>query len=138
MAKKSKSFLPKRIAGVKVPKSVRQGRLGELLASPRGQAIIAEAIVAAGAVAGAKKAADNPEARATLTDAADKVKFVGDNATDKVSGASSALAYALGEAARSFTDALRRHEGLGDDEPRGADGAESKKNGASAYQAGPL
>ncbi|THD75131.1 MAG: hypothetical protein E7812_17835 [Phenylobacterium sp.] len=44
MTKKIKSFLPKKIAGVKVPKSVRRGRFGELLASPTGQALIAEAV----------------------------------------------------------------------------------------------
>lgn len=44
MAKKNKSFLPKRIAGVKVPKSVRKGRFGELMASPAGLAAIAEAL----------------------------------------------------------------------------------------------
>ena len=44
MSKKARSFLPKKIAGVKVPKSVRKGRFGELLASPTGQALIAEAV----------------------------------------------------------------------------------------------
>ena len=44
MTKKTRSFLPKKIAGVKVPKSVRKGRFGELLASPTGQALIAEAV----------------------------------------------------------------------------------------------
>ena len=39
-----KSFLPKKIAGVKVPKKARKGRFGELLASPSGQAAIAEAV----------------------------------------------------------------------------------------------
>jgi hypothetical protein len=43
MSKKSRSFLPKRIAGVKVPKKARKGRFGELLVSPSGQAAIAEA-----------------------------------------------------------------------------------------------
>lgn len=47
MTKKNKSFLPKKIAGVKVPKSVRRGPLGELIASPTGPALIAEAVMAA-------------------------------------------------------------------------------------------
>jgi hypothetical protein len=36
--------IPKRIAGVKVPKKVRKGPFGELLASRTGQAVIAQAI----------------------------------------------------------------------------------------------
>jgi len=53
MAKKSKAKLPKTIAGVTVPKAVRtSGLLDELLNSPLGREILAEAIVAAaGAVA---------------------------------------------------------------------------------------
>jgi len=46
MAKKT-SYLPKKIAGVKVPKSVRKGPLGELIASPAGPALLAEAVMIA-------------------------------------------------------------------------------------------
>jgi hypothetical protein len=50
MAKKLK--LPKRIAGVKIPKPVRKGPVGTFLNSSAGQMLIAEAIlVAAGAIA---------------------------------------------------------------------------------------
>ena len=49
--KKSKSVIPKRIAGVKVPKKARKGRFGELLASRTGQAMIARAILVAGEAA---------------------------------------------------------------------------------------
>jgi hypothetical protein len=47
MAKNTQSYLPKRIAGVKVPKSVRKGPLGELIASPEGPALLAEAVMIA-------------------------------------------------------------------------------------------
>jgi hypothetical protein len=46
MTKKT-SFLPKRIAGVKVPKSVRKGPLGELIASAEGPGLLAEAVMTA-------------------------------------------------------------------------------------------
>jgi len=53
MAGKSKKVLPKRIAGFKVPKSLRKSRLlGSLLASPLGRQVVADALVA-GAGAGA-------------------------------------------------------------------------------------
>ena len=105
-AKTSKGAIPKRIAGVKVPKAVRKGRFGELLASRTGQAVIAQAILGAGAVAAGMRAKDNPKvqsaarkAKHTITDKADAA------ASDAGAGA---LAYALGEAARSFADAMRR------------------------------
>lgn len=45
---KTKNYLPKRIAGVKVPKSIRRGLLGEFLTSSAGQAIVAALILKAG------------------------------------------------------------------------------------------
>lgn len=106
---KAKNHLPKRIAGVKVPKSVRQGRFGQLLASRTGQLLIAEAIMVAGAAAGAKKGAKETGAGRFLTDAARHLQDRGD--MDKALGpAGGAIAYAVGEAVRSFADALRSGE----------------------------
>jgi hypothetical protein len=147
--KKAKSFLPKRIAGVKVPKSVRKGRLGEMLASRTGQALIAEAIMATGAVAVAKKASDSPKARGFIHNAAERVRNAGDEAGHDAGVAGGVLAYALGEAARSFADALKRggdDAGLrtggemawtpdyGAPEPR----TDAKKKPASSREAAPL
>lgn len=61
--KKTKSVIPKRIAGVKVPKKVRYGPFGELLASKTGQAVIAKAILGAEAEAAAPKAKSRRKAR---------------------------------------------------------------------------
>ena len=157
MAKKKKKsdLLPKRIAGVKVPKAVRKGRFGELLASPSGQKLILEAIMAGAAVVGAKKASKNPEVRSFAHDVAEKVRG-DDGHPHKHRGhdaapATAVLAYALGEAARSFADALRnggRDEGqpeldlepdwrpdASDDPP---EAPTSKKKPTSSYEAGPL
>ena len=68
--KRTKGLLPKRIAGVKVPRAVRKGRFGELLASQTGQALIAEALMGAVALGAAKKASDSPKARGAVHDAA--------------------------------------------------------------------
>lgn len=144
MAKKNRNFLPKKIAGVKVPKSVRKGRFGELLASPAGQALLAEAVMAIGAIAGAKKVADDPNARDKLADVADSVRHAGKHAKHKAPELSGAVAYALGEAARSFAEALHRHaDGQDGEAPRaeacsdGAQDGDSKKK-SSSYEAGPL
>jgi hypothetical protein len=158
--KKSKSFLPKKIGGVRVPKSVRKGRFGELLASRRGQALIAEALLGAGAVAAGLKAKDEPKVRHAVHDAKAKLAHAGDGAGRDLHLAGGGLAYALGEAARSFAEALRRHDGgqgAGGQEPRSFAGAEaeaawqpyggepataaeetSDKKQSTAYEAGPL
>lgn len=139
MGKKSRNFLPKKIAGVKVPKKVRKGRFGELLASPAGQALLAEAIMAVGAMAGAKKVADSPQAREKLGGVADAIRSGGKQAKHKAPQVSDAVAYALGEAARSFADALHRHGREDHDLTSGEESSdgESKKKPIS-YEAGPL
>jgi len=115
MAKKNK-FLPKRIGGVKVPKRIRKSGMGQFLASPAGQALIAQAVVAAGAVAGAKKVQDSPKAREALAEVGRDLKQMGADTGAQANAATSTLAYALGEAARSFADALH-HNGDGKDGP---------------------
>lgn len=107
-AKKSGGAIPKRIAGVKVPRAVRKGRFGELLASKTGQAVIAQAILGAGAVAAGMKAKDSPKVHATARKAKHKAAAAVGGAASDASATTSALAYAVGEAARSFADALRR------------------------------
>jgi hypothetical protein len=110
MAKKRKSFLPKSIAGVKVPKKVRKGQFGELLASPTGQKLIAQALLAGGAIVAGKKAADSDKARAAVRGATDKVAAkVADTAGAAMPALDAgALSYAFSEAARAFAQALHR------------------------------
>ena len=55
MAKKIKIKLPKKIAGVKIPKVIRKGPIGEFMNSGAGQVILAEALVAAAALFTASK-----------------------------------------------------------------------------------
>lgn len=153
MAKKKKAHLPKRIAGVKVPKSVRKGRLGELLASPTGQALIAEAVVAAGAMGAARKAKNSPKVRHFMHDAGERVHHAGDrlhhgDARQEAGAMGATLAYALGEAARSFADALHGRDGghepdkdagrASTQEDRSDQVRDTKKKREHSYEAGPL
>jgi len=69
---KAKSFLPKSIGGVKVPKLARKGKLGAFIASPKGQALIAEVVMAGVGMVMAKKAKDSPKVRGAVGEA--KVK----------------------------------------------------------------
>ena len=50
-SKKSTPKLPKKIAGVAVPKSLRSGAIAGLLDSPAGRLVLAEALVAGAAAA---------------------------------------------------------------------------------------
>jgi len=115
MAKKSKALLPKRIGKVKVAKSVRKGALADVLTSKAGQALIAQAVLAVGAVATAKLKKDRKVRGAV---AAAKVK--GGEAAQEASAAAATLTYALGEAVRSFSEALHRTSG---DRAPGPDGS---------------
>lgn len=140
---KNKRALPKRIGGVKVPKTVRKGRLGALLASKAGQALIAEALMAAATVVVAKKAkaAKGPDKSKS---AGEKVRDGGKAKAAKAGAASAALTYALGEAVRSFSDALRagepaQAETTPDPKPKWRPAPKGPLNGAapSAKRAGP-
>jgi hypothetical protein len=148
MAKsKKKSLLPKRIAGVKVPKAVRKGRMGAAITSPSGRAVLAELIMAAAAVAGAKKVKDSPKARNALSDVADRLRDGAGDTGKAAKGAgkaanvaTGAVTFAVAEAARAFVDALERRRSASGEEatapgPEGwteaADALESKKKPSS-------
>ena len=103
MARKSKALLPKRIGKVKVGKSVRKGALADVLTSKAGQALIAEAVLAVGAIAGAKLK-KSPKVQSAVATARAK----GAKAGHEAASASATLTYALGEAVRTFSEALHR------------------------------
>ena len=100
MPKKMKSLLPKRIGKVKIGKSTRKGALADFLSSKAGQVLIAEALMAAGTLAAAKLK-DNPKVRGAVATAKTKGVKAGHDAKE-------AISYAVGEAMRSFSDALHR------------------------------
>lgn len=111
--KKNKTALPKRIAGVKVPKALRKGRAGRFLASPVGMALVSDAILAAGVAAvgtqaklgsATRKFADHP--LAGLTRLRDDARQRGEESTEALRGAFAAASVAFADALRSSADAL--------------------------------
>lgn len=100
MAKKNK--VPRKIAGVKLPKPLRRG-LRDLAASQNGRAALTEALDAAGAALAASQA--KPAAKTAKAAAAQAPTTAGANAKAEARAATVA---ALEDAARSFTDALKR------------------------------
>lgn len=116
MAKKAgKSALPKRVAGVKIPKRVRKSSVGRLLSSPMGQAIVVDSLVQAGREliehdgwrgADARRFTDLSGTK--LKAAGKRAKRMAENGAGQAADASATLAFAIGEAARSFMEALHR------------------------------
>ncbi|MFC3077915.1 hypothetical protein ACFODL_07435 [Phenylobacterium terrae] len=113
-SKKKKGVVPKRIAGAKVPKRLRRD-LDGVLSSPMGRNILADALVAAGAAVVGTQAKKNSKTRRFLRDHPPaEAPHAAQDAAGAVASGSSALAFALGEASRSFVDALHRGKAMAD------------------------
>ncbi len=105
MAKTNK--VPKRIAGVKLPKPLRRG-LRDLAASQNGRTVLVEALAAAGAALAASQAQPGSTTRKVAAKQAPKVTAAADDLRSRAMDARAATVAALEDAARSFTDPLRR------------------------------
>lgn len=105
--KRKKTAVPKRIAGVKVPKPVRRG-LRRLADSQDGKRVIAEALLAAGAALVAHQAQPGSESRRLATGAAKKMKGKASTASAATAFRAGALASAFGQATQAFAAALSR------------------------------
>jgi hypothetical protein len=103
---KKRNTVPKRIAGVKVPKSVRRG-LKDLAASQTGRTVIAEVLLAAGAALAATQAKPGSKARKLAAKHKPELEAAVGEAVAMGSDGKAAVAARFEEAARTFTQALR-------------------------------
>jgi hypothetical protein len=105
MAKKLKLKIPKRVAGVKIPKIVRKGPVASFLNSGAGQVLIAEVLVVLGGALTAKGTdADSPAGRA-LKHPVDTLKQIASGGSAQLSSAdlsSERIAAAFGAAVKAF------------------------------------
>jgi len=122
MAKKLK--LPKKIAGVKIPKAVRKGPVGQFLNSSAGQLLVAEALIAAG---GAFFATEGSNAKEGVR----RLAGVGDDPKKLLERGSARLSFAFGEAVRAFRAALA-DESMGAPSPAPIEGEVAKKKSSSS------
>jgi hypothetical protein len=99
MGKKLKIKLPKRVAGVKIPKAVRKGPIGQFLNSSAGQLVVAQALVAVAGAFAAKEMDEPP--RDALRHPIESAKR-GMRAVQP-----DRLSFALSAAARAFRDAMQ-------------------------------
>jgi hypothetical protein len=94
---KSKIKVPKRVAGVKIPKAVRKGPVVDFVNSSAGRLLVAQALTAAVA-AFAIKQSDSP--------AGERVKAGAKSAEDMVKQNTARLGFAFAEGVRAFREAL--------------------------------
>ena len=103
MAKKDKGKLPKRIAGVKVPKALRKGLASSLLDNPQARAILADMLMAAAGAAAAALVKNRPTGK-EVADAGEAAMDAGAGVAtatrDGVQGAAGAVTEAVAEGAR--------------------------------------
>ena len=97
-AKDKKSDIPKKVAGMKVPKSVRESKsLSTLFTSELGREIIADALIAAAGAAAAALTRTR-----TAKNAGHAVADAGAGASDAVQTAAGAVASVVSQAAKNF------------------------------------
>ena len=101
MARKLK--IPKRIAGVKIPKSIRKG-----VNSPAGQLVLAEALLACGAMFAARRFDANSGAGAALRHPIDTVRsrIAGSGLDDRLTSASDQMGRAFRAGLAAFRASL--------------------------------
>lgn len=94
--------LPKRIAGIKIPKGIRKGPVVKFLNSPPGQVVLAQALLVIGGAFAVDKARDNDGALHPL----DTLKEAGRDVGKRAEFAGSKLTHAFAAAARAFREAM--------------------------------
>jgi hypothetical protein len=113
MGKKT-SKLPKRLLGVKIPKQIRKGPLGEFLSSSGGQVVVVEALLAAAAFYAARRSDPDMSIGETLRRPLDGLRA----GRDWSRGASDRFARALRVGIQSFREAYQESEpGVSGDTP---------------------
>jgi len=107
MAKKLKLRIPKRVAGVKMPRNVRKGPVAKFLNSSAGQLILAEALL----LVGGAVAAEARGSRSALQLVRDPDSGAGRGGGERAeTGAqSSILSAAFGDAIRAFRTSVEQH-----------------------------
>jgi hypothetical protein len=98
---KSRIKVPKRIAGVKIPKAVRKGPVMDFVNSKAGRVLIAQALTAAIGVLAYKQT--SPDTRAGV---GEKIKSGAGLSSDVLKGNVMRLSSAFGEAVTAFRTAL--------------------------------
>jgi hypothetical protein len=113
MAKKLKLKVPKRIAGVKIPKSARKGPIADFLNSSAGQLLLAEALIVAGRAFAIRHTDPDSTAGEIARHPIQSLHTAGRSgvaqtaeARDAIARSSARFSFAFSEAVRAFRSAL--------------------------------
>ena len=119
--KRKKVSVPKRLAGVKIPKPVRRS-LRSFAGSQDGRTILGEALLAAGAAIAANQARDGSATRAAIGKHAPRLKAKARDKAAAIRGSAASVGLAFEAASRAFTEALRRGEPMTPENPPASPG----------------
>lgn len=106
MATKVKIKLPKRIAGVKIPKSVRKGPIGGFLNSGAGQLLIAQALIGVAGAAALSRTDQSSRLGHAVRHPIHTSRRAGSRVARTGADQAARFSYSLKEAARAFRDAM--------------------------------
>jgi hypothetical protein len=107
--------LPKRIAGIKIPKGIRKGPVINFLNTPPGQVVLAQALLVIGGAFAVEKSRDNDGAlhpMDALKDASRNIGERADFAGAKLTRAFAAAAHAFRDVMESDDDRATDHESM--------------------------
>ncbi len=109
---KSRIKIPKRVAGMKIPKSIRKGPLKAFVNSSAGQVLLAEALIAAAGLFAVRRINDEDTGE-VLRHPLDSLQRAGQRVGARMGDPgevfhrnSARLQFAMGEAVRAFREAL--------------------------------
>lgn len=128
MAKRIK--IPKRIAGVKIPKSIRKGPIAAFLSTSAGQMLLAQAVLAIGAVSAARREDPNAPLGETLRHPLDRIRaLLGQG------GAQSELFSSRDRLGRAFRAALQAFQAEYHDDTKAQERSDVDDSGSDADRA---
>jgi hypothetical protein len=114
--------IPKRLAGIKIPKGIRRGAVVKFMNTPAGQVVLAQALLLIGGAFGLGKARQSGKLPKSVNSLLETKDDIGDRAS--VTGAK--LTQAFAAAAHAFRDAMEDTDGTARDdeapEPSGKKG----------------
>lgn len=98
--------IPKRIAGVKIPKAIRKGPVVKFLNTPAGEVVLAQAVLLVGGAFAVDKARDNN----TMLHPVDSLKDAGNDVKSRAGTTAARLTRAFSAAAHAFRDVMENDE----------------------------
>lgn len=107
--------LPKRIAGIKIPKGIRKGPVMKFLNTPPGQVVLAQALLVIGGAFAVEKSRDDDGTLHPMDALKDATRNIGkrsDFAGAKLTRAFAAAAHAFRDAMESDDDRIIDHDSM--------------------------